>query len=45
LAWLGIFASGLLVASLPLQLIGFFGGLVGGIIWLLMLVFELAIAL
>jgi hypothetical protein len=45
LAWLGIVASVLLVVSLPLQLIGFFGGLVGGLIWLPMLVFEVAVAL
>jgi hypothetical protein len=45
LAWLGIVASVLLVVSLPLQLVGFFGGLVGGLIWLPMLVFEVTIAL
>jgi hypothetical protein len=44
LAWLGVVASVLLVVSLPLQLIGFLGGLFGGLIWLPMLVFEVTIA-
>jgi hypothetical protein len=44
LAWLGVIASVLLVISLPMQLIGFLGGLVGGLIWLPMLVFEVTIA-
>ena len=45
LAWLGILASVLLVVGLSLQLIGFLGGLFGGLIWLPMLVFEVTLAL
>jgi hypothetical protein len=35
----------MLAVSLPLQLVGLSGGLVGGLIWLPMLVFEVTIAL
>jgi len=42
LAWLGIVASALLVVVLPIQLIGFDAG--GMLVWLPMLVFEVAIA-
>jgi hypothetical protein len=47
LARLGVFASVLLVVGLPLELagFGFFGGLVGWLIWLPMLVFEVTLAL
>jgi hypothetical protein len=45
LAWLGVLASVLLVVGLPLQLIGVSGGLIGGLIWLPMLVFEVTLAL
>jgi hypothetical protein len=45
LAGLGVLASVLLVVGLPLQLVGFFSGPVGFIMWLPMLVFELTIAL
>ena len=51
LAWLGVFASVLLVAILPLQLAGLFGGAgnwlsaVTWLIWLPMLVYEVALAL
>ena len=45
LAWLGIFASGLLVVGLPLQLAGFFTGPLTGYQWLPALVFELLLAL
>jgi hypothetical protein len=45
LAWLGVLASVLLVVGLPVQLAGFFGGPVFGLMWLPMLVFEVALAL
>jgi uncharacterized protein DUF4386 len=50
LAWLGVIASVLLVALLPLQLagfveVGFFAGPVGWLMWMPMLVFEVALAL
>jgi hypothetical protein len=45
LAWLGVVASVLLVLELPMQLIGFLGGMIGGLIWLPMLVFEVTLAL
>ena len=45
LAWLGVLASVLLVVGLPVQLVGFLSGPVGGLIWLPMLVFEVALAL
>jgi hypothetical protein len=45
LARLGVLASVLLVAGLPLQLVGFFSGAFAGLIWLPMLVFEVTIAL
>jgi len=44
LAWLGIVASVLLVVILPLQLVGYFSGSVGMVVWLPMLVFEVTIA-
>ncbi len=45
LAWLGVLASILLVATLPLQLAGLLGGPITSFIWLPMLVFEVALAL
>jgi len=45
LAWLGVVASILLVVDLPLELAGFLDGSVGWLIWLPMLVFEVALAL
>ena len=51
LAWLGVFASVLLVVILPLQLAGLFGGAtswsasVTWIVWLPMLIFEVTFAL
>jgi Domain of unknown function (DUF4386) len=51
LAWLGVIASAFLVALIPLQLLGLFGGAKGWssavtwFVWLPMLVFELALAL
>ena len=48
LAWLGVVASLLLVVGLPVQLFGStrsFAGVVGWLMWLPMLVFELAFAL
>jgi hypothetical protein len=51
LAWLGVFASVLLVVILPLQLVGLFGGptnwsaSVTWLVWLPMLVFEVVLAL
>jgi len=51
LAWLGVLASVLLVVILPLQLAGLFGGpmswsaSVTWLVWLPMLVFEVALAL
>ena len=51
LAWLGVLASVLLVVVLPLQLTGLFGGTMAWsasitwLVWLPMLVFELALAL
>jgi hypothetical protein len=50
LAWLGVFASALLVVILPLQRAGMFGGAlswsssVTWLIWLPLLAFELALA-
>jgi hypothetical protein len=44
LAWLGVLASALLAVCLPLQLVGILGGAVGWLLWLPMLVFELALA-
>ena len=44
LAWLGVLASVLLVVALPLQLLGLFGGPVTWLLWLPILVFELALA-
>jgi Domain of unknown function (DUF4386) len=45
LAWLGVFASVLLVVILPLELAGLVGGPVTTYMWLPALVFELALAL
>jgi hypothetical protein len=51
LAWLGVLASFLLVVVLPLQLAGLFGGTMAWsasitwLVWLPMLVFEVALAL
>ncbi len=45
LAWLGVVASVLLVIGLPLRLAGWLDGAIAQIIWLPMLVFELALAL
>ncbi|MDQ3816849.1 MAG: DUF4386 domain-containing protein [Acidobacteriota bacterium] len=45
LAWLGVIASVLLVAILPLQLAGLLGGPLTQYVWLPMLVFEVALAL
>jgi len=46
IAWLGVFASGLLVLGLPLQLAGFNTGLVTGYYqWLPALVFQVVLAL
>ncbi len=45
LAWLGVVASVLLVATLPLQLAGFLTGPLTGYVWLPMLLFEVPLAL
>ena len=45
LAWLGVVASVLLVVGLPLLLAGLVRGLITSLMWLPMLVFELALAL
>lgn len=45
LAWLGVAASVLLVVVLPFQIGGLFGGLIGWLPWLPMLVFEVWLAL
>ncbi|MEK6373884.1 MAG: DUF4386 domain-containing protein [Acidobacteriota bacterium] len=45
LAWLGVFASILLVVLLPAQLAGFLTGAVTNFMWLPMLVFEVWLAL
>jgi hypothetical protein len=45
LAWLGVFASVLLVVILPLELAGLVGGPVTTFMWLPALVFELGLAL
>jgi hypothetical protein len=46
IAWLGVFASGLLVVLLPLQLAGFSTGpLTGYYQWLPALVFQVVLAL
>ncbi len=44
LAWLGVFASVLLVIALPLQIASVLSGLPAQLIWLPMLVFELTLA-
>ena len=41
LAWLGVFASVLLVIGLPLQLVGIFGGLGAQLMWIPMAAFEI----
>ena len=46
IAWMGVFASGLLVVALPLELAGFFtGALTGYYQWLPALVFQIVLAL
>jgi hypothetical protein len=45
LAWLGVAASILLVALLPLQIAGVLPGSVTGLMWLPMLAFEVPLAL
>lgn len=45
LAWLGLVASVLLVAALPLQLAGFLRGSITAFVWLPMLAFEVPLAL
>lgn len=45
LAWLGVFASILVVAILPLEFVGITFGLVNQLMWLPMLVFEVSLAL
>lgn len=45
LAWLGVFASVLLVIALPLQLMGMVRGSMGWYIWMPMLAFEVPFAL
>ena len=45
LAWLGVFASVLLVVAVPLQLAGFLRGPVTSFIWIPMLAFEVTLAL
>lgn len=44
LAWLGVVASLLLAVALPVQLLGFLRGTITYVVWLPMLVFELAFA-
>ena len=44
LAWLGLIASVLLVAVLPLQLAGFVRGAIAALVWLPMLLFEVPLA-
>ena len=44
LAWLGVAASALLVAGLPLQLAGFLHGPITSVMWLPMLAFEVPLA-
>ena len=44
LAWLGLFASILVVVCVPLQLIGFVGSPITELMWLPMLAFEVALA-
>ena len=44
LAWLGVVASALLVACLPLQGAGFLSGLITSLMWLPMLAFEVPLA-
>jgi hypothetical protein len=45
LAWLGVVASVLLVATLPLQAAGFLHGLVTSLVWIPMAFFEVPLAL
>ena len=44
LAWLGVFASALLVVILPLQLVGLASGWITSFMWLPMLAFEVPLA-
>ena len=45
LAWLGVFASAVLVIGLPLRLAGWLHGPITSLMWLPMLVFEISFAL
>jgi hypothetical protein len=45
LAWLGVVASVILVAALPFQLAGFFGGVFAQLMWIPMAVFEVVAAI
>jgi hypothetical protein len=45
LSWLGVGASLLLVIALPLQLAGFLGGTITGLVWIPMLLFEIPLAI
>jgi hypothetical protein len=45
LAWLGVFASVLLVVCLPLQLAGFLHGLVTSLMWIPMAAFEVPLGI
>ena len=44
LAWLGFAGSLLLVAGLPLQLVGFFGGMPAQLMWIPVAIFEIVFA-
>lgn len=45
LAWLGVFASLLLVVALPLQLVGILGGLATQLMWIPMAAFEIPLGI
>src|SRR5262249_54066352 len=45
LAWLGVLASVLLVVMLPVQIAGFLPGLLAGLMWIPMAVFEVVLAI
>lgn len=45
LGWLGVIASVLAVLVLPVQAVGMVGGLIGWLMWMPMLVFEIVLAL
>jgi len=45
LAWLGVIASILLVAALPLQIAGIVGPAIANVVWALMALFEVTLAL